>query len=208
VKLIMKKVLLMAAFAVASLAANAQSYVGGTIGFQNNKNNSATTENTVTGFTINPEFGTALNEKWGIGIELGFGYNKNKTEYVGTAAGTASDESSTTRFQIKPYARYQALKWGMANIFVDGGLNFGLNKAKDMKAAMDLGLFVSPGVAFNVSESWSIVARLTDFFTFNFAKSAVPDVAGAPDAPTSISAGLGTGKFTTGNIEFGIYYNF
>ena len=35
----MKKVLLMAAFAVASLAANAQSYVGGTIGFQNNKNN-------------------------------------------------------------------------------------------------------------------------------------------------------------------------
>jgi hypothetical protein len=77
-----------------------------------------------------------------------------------------------------------------------------------MKSGMNLGLYASPGIAFNVSEKWSIVAHLNDMFGFTYRKGMVPDVAGAPDAPTSLRAGLSTGGFTSGNLRFGVYYNF
>ncbi len=199
----MKKILLMAAFAVATLSANAQSYVGGTLGFSTSKDKTAG-EKTTTSFVVAPEIGTSLNDKWGIGIALGVGYNKQKLEHAGVSA-----ETNSTIINVSPYARYQAIKWGRANIFVDGGILFGMEKAKDMKAALDLGLFVTPGVAFNLNEKWSIVAKANNLFTLGFHKDAVADVSGAPDAPTSFKAGINTlESFTLGSLTFGVYYNF
>jgi hypothetical protein len=73
---------------------------------------------------------------------------------------------------------------------------------------MDLGLFVTPGIAYNVNDKWSIVAKLNDMFAFTYSKGQVADLDGTPDAPTSISAGLSTGGFTSGSLTFGVYYNF
>jgi hypothetical protein len=109
---------------------------------------------------------------------------------------------------LKPYLRYQVLTFGKANIFVDGGLNFALESAKDMKPAMDLGLFVQPGVAFDINEKWSIVAKLENMFTLGYHKSAVADVDGAPDPATDFNCRLAAGGFTTGSLRFGVYYNF
>ncbi len=184
---------------------NAQYYVGGNLGFGTRTDKTvANTETTKTNFSINPEFGMALNDQLGIGLELSFGTTSNKTEVT----GVGSTKSTTTDFGIKPYVRYQALQWGKANIFVDGGLEFATSSAEGMKADTKLGLFVTPGVAFNVSDKWSIVAKLEDVFTFGYHKEAVADVAGAPDAPSSINLGLGTGGFTSGSLRFGVYYNF
>ena len=83
-----------------------------------------------------------------------------------------------------------------------------MQSQKDMKPAMDFGLFVSPGISYDINETWSIAAHLNDMFSFGYHKSAVADVAGAPDPDTRINAGLSTGGFNLGSLTFGVYYNF
>ena len=206
----MKKILMTVAAAFVAVSMNAQYYVGGTIGFNSSTDKTvANQETTVTGFTIAPEFGMKLDDKLGWGIQIGFGTNKDKTEFVGTMAGTPSIETTSTSIEVSPYLRYQLLQWGKANIFVDGGIDLGFTSIKDMKSQMELGLFASPGVCYNLSDQWSIVARVNDLFRFSYAKRGrVADVAGAPDVPTSINAGIGLDDFTIGALTFGIYYNF
>jgi hypothetical protein len=214
----MKKIVMTMVAACAALTMNAQMYVGGTVGFGSDKSKTATVETTKNSLTIAPEFGMALDEKMGVGIELNFTNGSTETKPISGATGTTTKPSSTT-FGIKPYVRYQVFSFGKANIFVDGGVNFAISKDKevgydatgkaiDNKAGMDLGLFVQPGFAFNITDSWSIVAKLENMFTFTYSKGQVADVAGAPDAPTSINARLASGGFNTGNLRFGVYYNF
>ena len=217
----MKKIFMTLAAVAVAATVNAQMYIGGNIGYNNNKSNNgavgtpATQETTTNQFTFAPEFGMSINDKWGFGVILGVTSNKNETKMVGAAATAAaaagqptSTETSSTRFSIQPYARYKFIKWGKADIFVDGGLNFATTSQKDMKAEMDFGLFVSPGIAYNFNEKWSVAARLTNMFTVGYHKDAVPDVDGAPDAATSFNINAGTGNFVIGNILFGVYYNF
>ena len=217
----MKKIVMTMVAACAALTMNAQMYVGGTVGFGSDKSKTATVETTKNSLTIAPEFGMALDEKMGVGIELGFKNVSTEDKWIGIGADPVAKRLKPTKtaFSIRPYLRYQVFSFGKANIFVDGGVNFAISKDKevaydatgkaiDNKAGMDLGLFVQPGFAFNITDSWSIVAKLENMFTFTYSKGQVPDVAGAPDAPTSINARLASGGFNTGNLRFGVYYNF
>lgn len=197
----MKKIMMTLAAVCVAATMNAQMYVGGGIGFNNNKSNNGNT--TATSFSINPEFGMALNDQLGWGVQLGFETTKNENK-----VGNETVESTTTKFSVKPYLRYQAFEVGKVNVFVDGGVNFGISSQKDMKPAMDLGLFVTPGIAYNVNDKWSIVAKLNNMFAFGYHKDAVADVDNAPEAPTSINANLSTGGFQLGSLTFGVYYNF
>ena len=197
----MKKIMMTLAAVCVAATMNAQMYVGGGIGFNNNKSNNGNT--TATSFSINPEFGMALNDQLGWGVQLGFKTTKNENK-----VGNETVESTTTKFSVKPYLRYQAFEVGKVNVFVDGGVNFGISSQKDMKPAMDLGLFATPGIAYKVNDQWSIVAKLNRMFNFGQHKDAVADVAGAPDAPTSMNLNASTGGFNIGNLSFGVYYNF
>ena len=195
----MKKIMMtLAAIAVAATM-NAQGYIGGGLGFSSDKTNDGKV--TTTGFAVEPELGYKLDDKMAVGVALGFGYGKKKNDIT-------DSETTTTTFDIKPYLRYQVLTFGKANIFVDGGVDFGLVSQKDYKPAMNIGLFVSPGIAYDINEKWSIVAHLNDMFSFGYKKSAVADVAGAPDPDTNINANLSTGGFQLGSLTFGVYYNF
>jgi hypothetical protein len=204
----MKKIMMTLAAVCVAATMNAQGYVGGSLTFLNStdKTNPAA-EVTRTTFAIAPEFGYKLDDKLGVGIVLGFGTGKVKTENT-TVDPNVSVESKATTFTIQPYLRYQALTAGKFNVFVDGGLNFATTSAENMKNAMDFGLFVSPGISYDVNEKWTIAAHLNNMFTFGYHKDAIADVDNAPDAPSSISAGLSTGGFTLGSLSFGVYYNF
>lgn len=177
--MIMKKILLMAAFAVATLAANAQSYVGGTLGFT--KLGDAQT------IKVLPEVGTAISDNLGIGIALG--YTNVKDTY--------------NQINVNPYVRYQALQIGQWNIFVDGGVYFNYKKNEGAdKADTQFGLNVAPGLAFKLSDSFSIVAKANNLFCLDFFKAA-----GADD--TKIDANLSTvNNFSFGGLSFGFYYTF
>lgn len=204
----MKKIMMTLAAVAVAATMNAQMYIGGNLGFSTSKDKTdPADEQTVTGFTIQPEIGYQLDDKFGVGIVLGYQYNKTKHE--GTISNIPySSDVKASAFLIKPYLRYQCFTAGKFNVFVDGGLNFKTISRDNMKNELDFGLFVSPGIAYNVNEKWSIVAHLNDMFTLGYHKSAVADIAGAPDAPTSFQADLASGGFNVGALTFGIYYNF
>ena len=204
----MKKIMMTLAAVCVAATMNAQGYIGGNLGFSSysDKSNPAA-ENTITRFYIAPEIGYKLDDKMAVGVALGFTTKNDKTENT-TVDPKTSTELKSTKFNLKPYLRYQVLTFGKANIFVDGGLNFALESAKDMKPAMDFGLFVTPGISFDVNEKWSIVAKLNDVFAFGYHKDMVADVDNAPDPATRINADFSTGGFTSGSLTFGVYYNF
>lgn len=139
----MKKLFLAAAMMVASLAASAQVYVGGSLGFKSEKPYDGA--ETSTAFSIKPEVGYNLDEKWAVGIQLGY---------------SSMDDGDNTLGQIDlaPYARYTFAKTGIASFFVDGGLSFEFRTA-DWEG-MVWGVGVRPGVKLAVSEKVDVIGKL------------------------------------------------
>ena len=135
----MKKFLLFALVLVSAVAAKAQVYVGGELGFWHNNDEPKTTQ-----FTIMPEIGYNFNEKWAAGVEIGYQYNK------------AGDTKINT-FAINPYARYTYFKSGIVSLFVDGGVDFAVLHNEESYTAFGIGF--KPGIALNVTENAGFVAH-------------------------------------------------
>ena len=145
----MKKLMLAAAMMVATISANAQVYVGGGIGFESSKANKDASS--LSAFTIVPEVGYKLDEKWAVGIQLGYG-SKQTMEKEGAGKIT------TSVFTVAPYARYTFAKSGIASFFVDGGIQF-TSLGSDSKGST-FGVGLRPGVKFAASDKIDLVARL------------------------------------------------
>ena len=147
--------------AVASLTAGAQVYVGGEVGLWRNWKDAANTTN----FTIKPEVGYNLNEKWAVGTTLGYIYSYDQGE-------------KTNAFTVAPYARYTFVKLGNVNLFLDGGFGFATYKVKsaegvkgDAQNAWEVG--IKPGVSVSLTEKLSFIAHV-GFLGYRTADSGSP----------------------------------
>lgn len=116
----MKKLFLMAAMMVATVAASAQVYVGGGVNFSSLKPSHAKDMkvDTRTSFGIAPEIGYKLDDKLSVGMYLG--YNHSKEGNVKTDA-----------FDIKPYARYTFVKWDKVGLFAQASFKYTYKKDTD-----------------------------------------------------------------------------
>ena len=106
----MKKILLAAFVAVASLSANAQVWVGGELGFNTSKASSdgiTIKKNTV---TVAPEIGCKFTGNLDVAVKLEYFRN--------------SGENCNDGFGINPYVRYTYFKSGQFSAFVDGGVAY------------------------------------------------------------------------------------
>ncbi len=175
----MKKILLTLTLAVASLAASAQVYLGGEVGFWRDYQDNQTT------FSLAPEVGYNLSDKWALGIALGY-------QHVYT------EGTKINAFTVNPYARWTYASFGPVNLFLDGGFDFGTYKVKDGGDAVNAwGIGVKPGLAVNLTEKLSFVAHV-GFLGFR-------------DADDELSSvyNRGFGFDLDGNsLQFGLYYNF
>lgn len=148
----MKKILLAAVVAFSSLAASAQIWVGGSLGANFTTPDFDGAE-TLSEFTISPEVGYTLSDKWDIAVAI----NTNLASY---------DGESATSFAIEPYARYTFANMGNVSFFLDGGFSFGTTekldgetgKATEGQDAFTVG--IRPGVKFAVNEKLGLVAKL------------------------------------------------
>jgi len=151
----MKKILLAAVVAFSSLAASAQIWVGGSLGANFTTPDFDGAE-TLSEFTISPEVGYTLSDKWDIAVAI----NTNLASY---------DGESATSFAIEPYARYTFAKMGNVSFFLDGGFSFGTKEelvateegkvvATEGQDAFTVG--IRPGVKFAVNEKLGLVAKL------------------------------------------------
>lgn len=189
----MKKIVLtmIAAFAAISMNAQSQMYVGGSLGYQ-----STAYDGTSTGSSLSfvPEFGVQLDEKWGVGVELGY--------TTSTTKGTPDLTSS--KFSFAPYARFTALNFGPVSVFADGQFTYytGNNEAAVAGAAVDnkyngWGIAIKPGIAYNVTDNFAFVAKFGDVLGYSSQK---PD---GGKASTTLNV-----LRLNNTINFGLFYKF
>ncbi len=143
------------------MTASAQVYVGGQIGFTSSSVNldmDGTNSVSGTSFKILPEVGYKINDKWAVGIQVG--YSKGISAFgtfdvndfnslaknVGSAAldiASSSDQFidevdrskapniKLNAFRVAPYVRYTFLKAGNFDFFLEGGIAYTNIKAKN-----------------------------------------------------------------------------
>ncbi len=185
----MKKILTLAVVALASVfGANAEGvYVGGS--FQHNDQEGVMTNE----FTILPEIGYNFNSRWAIGTTIGYDY----THWCGR-------ETSLHLFEFNPYARFTYFRTSnnLVQLFVDGGAGIGLGSFDygddDSDTAVTWNVGFRPGVAFNFTDKFSVVAHI-GFLGYQGANNAAYD-AGMPR-----KGGI---SFDTRDLTLGFYFNF
>ena len=156
----MKKIILAAFVAVASLTANAQVWVGGEVGFNTSKTTLNGTElakeNNV---TIAPEIGYSINDNWDIAVALEYAHSDVK--------GGANSNG----FSFNPYVRYTYLKSGKFSAFVDGGFAYGYVHTSGVQDNTNIWeIAIKPGIAYGLSDKVSLVAHVGDL-GWRFAKT-------------------------------------
>lgn len=152
----MKKVTLIVAFMVATVAVNAQVYVGGSFGINTSKDAHLEGEdvNAATSFSLMPEIGYNLDDTWTVGIGIGYSYYKD------------TNDDKTNGFVINPYARWHFVKWNRVSLFLQGGLAYEWAKTSpDDKDDDDysVGTFsigFKPGIKVDLTEKLSFVATV------------------------------------------------
>lgn len=187
----MKKLLTLALVAIASVfGAQAKDiYLGGSVGFMHNEQNGSITNE----FTILPEIGYNFNSRWSIGTTIGYDH----THWCGK-------DMSLHMFEFNPYARFTYFRTdnNLVQLFVDGGVGIGLGSydygEEDSDTAVTWNIGFRPGVAFNFTDSFSVVAHV-GFLGYQGANNAAYD-AGMPR-----KGGL---SLDTNDLTLGFYFNF
>lgn len=191
----MKKIMMTLAAVAVAATMNAQVWVGGELGFKSSHNNGS--EDTQKTFDIAPEIGYNLDDNFSVAIKLGYSYSDalDWDEVLGTTNIFGSYR--TNAFSIKPYIRYTFVKAGNFSAFVDGGLNYTTMHAQGADNNLNVfGAFVTPGIAYAVSDKVGLVAHLGQGLYFNHTW--------LKDSFRNNTYGLNL----TNGISFGAYYNF
>ena len=175
----MKKFFLTMAFAVSALAINAQGFVGGEVGMWRDWHANSTE------FTLAPEVGYSLSDKFAIGVALNFNHFYN-------------DGLKVNGFGVNPYARYSFAKLGPVSLFADGEFAFGTFKVKDGGDAMNSWeIGIKPGAALTLTKHLSFVTHV-GFLGYRDADDGIRDM---------VDTGLGF-RLSGYDLTFGLYYNF
>ncbi len=188
----MKKFFVMAMVALASLGASAEGlYVGGSLGFYHE--GSSDNSHAINTFTILPEVGYNLTDKFALGTTIGF-----------ESQATCRTGISSNMFQFNPYARFTYFKSdnNLINLFVDGGIDLGLGWVSTKDDSSDTGVIYGigfrPGVAINITDKFSFVTHV-GFLGYKGANDT------AKMAGYKNQGGL---SLDSRDLTFGFYYNF
>ena len=198
----MKKMILTALVAVASLSANAQVWVGGEVGFSSGKTTiDGNKQGTGANFNFLPEIGYTLNDKFDIALGIGFThFNGNGDAYLDFNSEDSYDidripHVNKNAFILNPYVRYKFIKSGDFTFFVDGGFAYKyvhISGIEDNGNAWELGF--KPGISYGISDKVSLIAHVGKL-GYDFGK--VGDM-----KTNEFSIGLAN------NISFGAYVSF
>lgn len=171
-----------------AVVASAQVYVGGQVGLWRN------TDANHTSFSIQPEVGYNLSDKWAIGIGVGYAYNYNDGLKVNAAT-------------VNPYARYTVAKAGPVSFLLDGGFGFSTAKAKmdgyssDSYNAWEIG--ITPAVKVSLAKNVDFIASL-GFLGYRDNDDAAE---GIDLSKVYGEKGFGF-SFSSNDLKFGVIYNF
>ena len=209
----MKKFFMTLAAVAVAATMNAQVWVGGEIGFNADKttvkNNGTSSSYSTNNFTIAPEIGYNLSEKWAVAMKIGFTHSEDNgavAAMVQEAAPelTINGKLMSNSFSINPYVRYIFVKAGNFSAFVDGGISYATIHVNNLSSVMNninsFGVAINPGISYAVSEKVGLVAHIGDLsYNAMWTKAKNVDVK------------VNNDKFNVSlwnSISFGAYYNF
>lgn len=136
-----------------AVTANAQWWVGGTASFMTEKTEK---ENAVQSYTFRPEVGYQLNDKWGLGVSLGYSYAK-----AGSTKGFVDGlDVNSEAYTINPFARYTFCDGRVGSLFVDGGVGYTYYNLHHDEKAHNISVGFKPGFALKVTNNFSVIGKL------------------------------------------------
>lgn len=140
----MRKLFLLVVIVMAAISASAQEgvYLGGGISlWRNNDVDKAS-------FSITPDVGYNLSEKWAVGVELAYAHNGNGYKVNSNA------------FALAPYARYSFYENKIVRLFLDMGFGFSTYKEKHVDAVNGFEIGVKPGLALKLNDHFSFITKV------------------------------------------------
>lgn len=150
----MKKILLLCFVALMAVTANAQYYVGGTLGAEYDKVKTGGHSSDLTTLKLVPEFGYQIDKVISIGATFGLGYADD-------------DDNELTQYEISPYIRATFAQAKSVKFFVEGALFLNHSKYEfdgdddDAFSYNTWGASVRPGFMVNVANNVNIIGRAT-----------------------------------------------
>ena len=152
---------LAAALAVPAMAENM--WVAGSFSYGSDNQEWNGRSESATSWSIEPEFGYSLNEKWDIGLDLAYSSSFTDTVYgFNPYIGPAFD---VTTMGIAPFARYHIAQIAGVDVMLKGSL-FYLKSDVELRgvdhtfAVNGYGISVAPIISYSINETWSIGAEL------------------------------------------------
>ena len=151
----MKKLFLMCLIGFMAITANAQFYVGGTLGadYEKVKIEGKKSQST-TSFVIAPELGYSFDKTFAIGATVGLGY-------------ADFDDDELTTYEISPYIRATFAEVKSMKFFVEGALflnhkKYSFDDDDDYDFSFNTwGAAIRPGFMVNVGNNVNIIGRAT-----------------------------------------------
>lgn len=213
----MKKILNLALFLLfIGASANAQFFIGGGFSFSSEGgsskfNGTSEDKESETLFVFTPKAGYFLNEKFAIGGQLIVISSKVPQDNGSINKGSA--------FGIAPFARYYALNWNKFSLFGEAELSLLFGKTKtevngvssDGPKATSIGLNVTPGVAFAISDRVELEGKINLFNFGYYYESEKMESGNYEYTDNTSSFGFGVGMdnvLNTGDFSIGLIIKF
>ena len=154
-----------AAFVVPALAENM--WVGGSFGY-NSQNDSYSYDGgdykySTTSWSIEPEFGYSLNEKWDIGVDLAYASTQGADRLLGVEIPWYDIQVDTKEMGIAPFARFHVAQIAGVDVMLKGSVFYASGEAKFDGGKVDYtgyGVSIAPVISYSINETWSIGATL------------------------------------------------
>jgi hypothetical protein len=199
----MKKFFISAVLATAMIfGANAQQmWVGGSLGFTSERLNDADGDRigSESVFSISPEFGFSLNNRWDVG--LGFLFEND-----GFRIGDEDRESAST-FGVAPFVQYTFLEFGRFQLLCRASAIFGMHNDDDFRTTV-LGANITPYAHYVINDRFNLFTRL-NFLSLDFVRASTSYDGTDLGSGSVFNFGADSNNlFNTGNFQVGFIFKF
>jgi hypothetical protein len=195
----MKKLLVIAGFIFAGMAANAQLYVGGAFNMDGStlKNNDGDKQTTSFSIGLQPEIGYYLDDRCDIGASL-------RLEYTGEKTHANDTKTETNDWRFSPFIRYALIQIGKFEVIERTNVFVGGNKDNTGTKRFNAGCGITPVLAYNLNDHFTLQTEL-NFVSVGLSYSKVKD----GGSTTNSFIGFNSDNLlNVGGITIGFRYKF
>lgn len=175
----MKKLVIMCVLAVFAMAAKAQFYAGGSIGFSAVTTKQNRESHTNSTYMVMPEMGYRINNLFSVGVSGGVSY---------TVIGEGDDVAT---YNLSPYIRTTFAHVRCVDFFADATAFYQRERSGDTAMAVNgWGVALNPGILINLSDRVQLMGRTSLFQYTKMGKKASAVKQVGFSIPATLSVGV------------------